>query len=201
MAFLLAVTMGLAADRFDTRRGYVLAEANAIHKAYLQADYLPQPATDAMRALLREYIPLRIANDDRAQVLANVQRSNELHKAMWAIQAEVARSGHSPDLVSSFGESLTEIVNLAETRVIAGFYARVPDTILLLLLAGSALALGMVGYSAGLAGRRSVLGALVLIVALAAVLTLVIDLDRPQEGFLRVSQQPLLDVQRLIGGG
>ena len=57
----------------------------------------------------------------------------------------------------------------------------------------------MVGYSAGLTGRRSVLSAAVLVVALAAVLTLVIDLDRPQEGFLTVSQQPLIDVQRQIG--
>ena len=152
MAFLLAVTMGIAADRFDTRRGLVLAEANAIHKTYLQADYLPQPATDQMRALLREYLPLRIASSDRAEVVAQIKRSQELHAEMWAIAAEVARSGHSPDLVSSFGESLTEVVNLNETRIVSGLYARVPDTILILLLAGSILALGMVGYSAGLPG-------------------------------------------------
>jgi hypothetical protein len=39
----------------------------------------------------------------------------------------------------------------------------------------------------------------VLVVVLGAVLTLVIDLDRPQEGFLTVSQQALLDVQQSIG--
>ena len=199
MAFLLAVTMSMAADRFDTRRGLVVAEANAIGTTYLQADYLPQPATDEMRELLREYLPLRIATDDVAQVRANVQRSTELHARMWAIQAEVARSGHSPDLVSSFGDSLSEIVSLNESRVVSALYARVPETVLLLLLAGSALSLGMVGFSGGLAGRRSVLSAVVLVVALGAVLTLVIDLDRPQEGFLRISQQALLDVQQWIG--
>ena len=78
-------------------------------------------------------------------------------------------------------------------------YSRVPQTVLILLLAGSALSLGMVGYSAGLAGRRSVLSAVVMVVALGAVLILVIDLDRPQDGFLTVSQQPLIDVQRVIG--
>ena len=118
---------------------------------------------------------------------------------MWRIAAEVARSGHSPDLVSSFGESLTEIVALNESRIVSGLYARVPETILLILLAGSALALGMVGYSGGLSGRRSILSAVVLVVALGAVMTLVMDLDRPQEGFLRVSQQALLDVQSWIG--
>jgi hypothetical protein len=199
MAFLLAVTMGMAADRFDARRGLVLDEANAIGKAYLQADYLPPAAADDMKGLLREYLPLRIASDDTAEVQASIGRSAELHAAMWAIAAEVAASGHSPDLVSSFGESLTELVSLNQTRIVAGLYARVPDTILLLLLAGSALALGMVGYSSGLSGSRSVLSALVLVVALGAVMTLVIDLDRPQEGFLRVSQRALLDVQQWVG--
>ena len=43
MAFLLAITMGMASDRFDSRRGLVLAEANAIGTTYLRAGYLPAP--------------------------------------------------------------------------------------------------------------------------------------------------------------
>ena len=43
MAFMLAITMGMAADRFDTRRGLVLAEANAIGTTYLRAGYQPSP--------------------------------------------------------------------------------------------------------------------------------------------------------------
>jgi hypothetical protein len=198
MAFLLAVTMGMAADRFDTRRGLVLAEANAIGASYLQASYLPDPQAEQMRELLREYLPLRIA-DDGARVQENIRRSMELHAQMWTITAEVARSGHSPDLMSTFGSSVTEIVSLNETRVVAGLYARVPGTVVLLLLVGSAASLGMVGYNGGLAKRRSVLSAVVMVIALGAVLTLVIDLDRPQEGFINVSQQPLLDVGQWIG--
>jgi hypothetical protein len=198
MAFLLAITMGMAADRFDTRRGLVLEEANAIGTAYLQADYLSDPAAEQMKELLREYLPLRIAGDS-SQVQANIQRSMALHAEMWAIAAEVARSGHSPDLVSAFGDSLSEVVSLNETRVVSGLYARVPETVVMLLLGGSVLSLAMVGYSAGLRRRRSVLSAVVLVIALGVVLTLVIDLDRPQEGLIRVSQQPLLDVQQWIG--
>jgi hypothetical protein len=198
MAFLLAITMGMASDRFDTRRGLVLADANAISAAYLQADYLPEADAETMKALLREYLPLRIASNDVEAVRANAARSLELQAEMWAINARVAQSGHSPDLVSSFGDSLTEVVNLHESRVISGLYARVPETVLLLLLAGSALSLGMVGYSAGIRGRRSVLSAVILVVTLGIVLALVIDLDRPQEGLVNVSQQPLLDVQAWI---
>ena len=46
---------------------------------------------------------------------------------------------------------------MATTREVAGIYARVPETVLLLLFVGSALTHGMVGYSAGLTGRRSTL--------------------------------------------
>jgi hypothetical protein len=101
--------------------------------------------------------------------------------------------------MSSLGDTLTEIATIGERRVISALYARVPDTVLLLLLIGSALSLGMVGYSAGIKGRRSMLSAVVLVVALGIVLCLVIDLDRPQDGLINVSQQPLTDVQQVIG--
>ena len=39
---------------------------------------------------------------------------------------------------------------------------------------------------------------LVLILAFASVLYLIMDLDRPLEGLLLVSQQPMIDVQHLI---
>jgi hypothetical protein len=198
MAFLLAVTLGLASDRLVAGRGLVWAEANAIGTAYLQADYLPAPAAEEMKELLRQYLPLRIV-DDPAQVPANIQRSAAMHARMWAINAEVARSGHSPDLVSAFGDSLSEVIALNETRIVSGLYSRVPETVILILLAGSALSLGMVGYAAGLKRRRSVLSAVVMVVALGVVLTLVIDLDRPQDGIIQVSQQALMDVQTWIG--
>jgi len=198
MAFLLAVTMSMAADRFDTRRGLVLEEANAIGTVYLQADYLPEPQAEQLKALLREYLPLRIATGDRAQVLANLERSVELHGRMWSLADEVISSGYNPDVMSSFGESLTDLVRLNETRVTAGLYARVPETVLWLLLIGSALSLAMVGYSAGMRGKRTILSAVVLTVALGIVLMLVIDLDRPQDGVITVSQQPLLDVQSWV---
>ncbi len=200
MAFLLAVTMGFAAERFDARRGLVVDEANAIGKAYLEAGYLTQPDSDRLQELLREYLPLRIVTaGDRAVIAANFQRSQELQLQMWAIEQDVARSGYLPDLVSSLGDSLTDLRSLHESRTVARDYARVPETVLWLLLAGSALSLGMVGYGAGLTEKRSVLSAVVLVLVLGAVITLVIDLDRPQEGFLQISQQALLDVQQWIG--
>ena len=199
MAFLLAVTMGMASDRFDTRRGTLLAEANAIGQAYLQSDYLPESSAGELKELLREYLPLRIVPSDLDQLPVNLARSRELHAEMWAVFSTVAATGYIPDLMSSLGDSLTEVVNVDETRVTSGLYARVPETVLWLLLLGSALSLGMIGFSAGVKGHRSVISAVVLVLALGIVLAMVIDLDRPQDGLINVSQQPLTDVQRWIG--
>jgi len=46
LAFLLAVTMGMASDRFDARRGIVLDEANSIGTTYLRAGYLPRTGVE-----------------------------------------------------------------------------------------------------------------------------------------------------------
>jgi hypothetical protein len=199
LAFLLAITMGMASDRFDTRRGLVLEEANAMGTTYLRAGYLPEPASSKIRNLLREYVPLRVSTSDRATLLANIQRSEELLQQMWSEAEAEAKVTQQGDLMSTFIESLNETIDLHESRVAAGVYARVPASILWLLVVGSVLTLGMVGYSAGLTGRRDLLSAIVLIVALGAVLTLVVDLDRPREGFVQVSQQPIIDLQERIG--
>ena len=199
LAFLLAITMGMASDRFDTRRGLVLEEANAMGTTYLRAGYLPEPASSEIRNLLREYVPLRVAPSDRATLVANIQRSEELLQQMWSVAEAEAKVTQQGDLMSTFIESLNETIDLNESRIAAGVYARVPASILWLLVIGSVLTLGMVGYSAGLTARRDLLSAIVLIVALGAVLALVIDLDRPREGFVQVSQQPIIDLQQQIG--
>jgi phage-related protein len=198
LGFLLAITMGMASDRFEARRALVLEESNAIGTTYLRAGYLPEPASSRTRELLREYVPLRINVPDRQQLAANFARSEEIHTELWAMAEQLARDSSS-DVLATYIESLNEMIDLHSTRVAALIYGRVPETVLLLLIIGSALTMGMVGYSAGLTGRRSLLSALVLVVVLAAVLTLVLDLDRPREGLVVVSQQPMIDLMNRLG--
>ena len=199
LAFLLAITMGMASDRFDTRRGLVLEEANTIGTTYLRAGYLPEPASTEIRTLLREYAPLRIAPSDLGTLQANSARSQEVLDELWVIAEDVARSPEANDVTALFIESLNETIDLHTTRIIAGVYARVPETILWLLVGGTVLTLAMVGFSAGTTGQRSVLTAVVLVLAFGAVLTLVIDIDRPRDGFITVSQVPLIRLEQQLG--
>lgn len=91
------------------------------------------------------------------------------------------------------------MIDLGEARLTAIQYARVPETVILLLFLGAALSLGTVGFHAGLHRHRSLINAVMLVIVLGAVIMLVVDLDRPRRGFLQVSQQPMLDVNDQIG--
>lgn len=198
LAFLLAITMGMATDRFDTRRGLVLTEANAIGTAYLRAGYLPEPASSQSRTLLREYVPLRIAPDESSELGSQLERSEEILAELWAVAESLALETPDSDLLGLYIESLNEVIDVSASRVTAVVYARVPETVLAVLFVGAALALGVVGFNAGLTGRRSPLTAVVLIVVLGAVITLIVDIDRPQGGTLTVSQQPMVELEKQL---
>ena len=68
-----------------------------------------------------------------------------------------------------------------------------------LLLAFTVLAMGVVGYENGYAGART-LGVTTLLCALTALVILVIvDLDRPRRGLIRVSQESMVSLQKNLG--
>jgi len=198
LAFLLAITMGMASDRFEARRALVLDEANAIHTAYLRAGYIPEPYSEESQKLLREYVPLRINTDDNEKLAANFARSEEIQGELWAMVEKMAKT-ESSDVFALYIESVNDVINMHKARATAIVYGRVPETVVILLILGAGITMGMVGYGAGLTTRRSLLTALVLVVLLSVVLTLVIDLDRPRNGFLQVSQHPIIDLMNDLG--
>ncbi len=53
----------------------------------------------------------------------------------------------------------------------------------------------LVGLQSSYGERQNWLSLVVLVLVFAVVLTLIVDLDRPLEGLLTVSQQALLDLQ------
>jgi hypothetical protein len=194
MAFLLAIATGMAADRFDARRAVVLEEANSIGTTVLRAGYLPDPYRTELTALLHEYVPLRIV-EDLDELETKIARSVEIQNELWTITETLAREHGDLPVVAIFIESLNETIDVHESRITAGLYSRVPPTVIWFLVAGVAFSVGMVGYNAGLTGRRSMISAVVLAVALSAVLFLVVDLDRPSGGLIRTNQQPLVDLR------
>jgi hypothetical protein len=88
------------------------------------------------------------------------------------------------------------MIDLHASRMQAALRSRIPGAIWLGLFAVAALSLAAMGYHAGLSGTRRSLATIAVAITFSVVIELIADLDRPQEGVLRVSQQALLDVQR-----
>ena len=195
LAFILAFTFGLAAARFDTRRQVLLDEANAIGTTYLRAGMLPERGEE-VRRLLRDYVSARLEAVRSGNIAEGIRRSENIQQRVWTEAEDVAQKNPNSIIVGLFVQSLNETINLHAKRVQAGVRSRIPGAIWVGLFAVAVLSLAAMGYLEGLSGTRRSLAILAVAIAFSVVIELIADLDRPQEGVLRVSQQALLDVQR-----
>lgn len=194
LAFILAFTFGLAASRFDERRHVVLDEANAIRTSYLRAGTLADPERSEIRRLLCEYVDLRLTAIERAQIEQSLPQSDKLQSQLWS-QAEAAAAKDRSDVTGLFIESLNQMIDLHATRLMVGMRSRIPPIIWSALYSVALLAMATLGYQEGLSGTRRSIASLAVVVVFSIVMFLIVDLDRPLEGQLRTSQQPLIDLQ------
>ncbi|HEY6153374.1 MAG TPA: hypothetical protein VIW07_06520 [Candidatus Udaeobacter sp.] len=195
LAFVLAFTFGLAAQRFDMRRQVLLDEANAIGTTYLRAGTLPERGEE-VRRLLREYVNVRLKAMQSGKVAEGIRGSEDIQQKVWTEAEAVGVKNPNSIVVGLFIQSLNEMIDLHAARMQAGLRSRIPGAIWLGLFAVAALSLATMGYHAGLSGTRRSLAIVAVAVTFAVVIELIADLDRPQEGILKVSQQALLDTQR-----
>jgi hypothetical protein len=195
LAFVLAFTFGLAAARFDTRRQVLLDEANAIGTTYLRAAMLPERGEE-IRGQLRDYVDVRLKAVQSGNIAEGLRRSQSIQDQLWAQATAVAEKNPNSIVVGLFVQSLNEVIDLHAKRVQAGLRNRIPGAIWVALFAVAVLSLAAMGYHAGLAGTVRSLAVLAVALTFSAVIGLIADLDRPQEGTLKVSQQALIDLRQ-----
>jgi hypothetical protein len=200
LAFILAFTFSLAAQRFDTRRQVLLDEANAIGTAYLRAAMLPQHEEE-IRSLLREYVDVRLAALQTDGVAEGIRKSEELQNRIWDRAVALARDNPDSVVVGLFVQSLNEVIDLHAKRITAGIRNRVPAVIWIALFAVAVISLGAMGYHAGLVRTSRSLAIVAVGLTFTVVIGLVADLDSPREGFLKVSQQALVDLRESMKPG
>lgn len=196
LAFLLAFTFSMAASRYDVRRQLLLDEANAIGTTWLRAGLLPEGGEE-IRTLLREYTDVRLAAPHDLQ--ESIRLSEHLQGELWNRAAPLATSGRNPVIVALFIQSLNDLIDLHAKRLTASVRNRIPLSIWAALYCVTALSFAALGYHAGLVRVRRSLALLPVALTFAVVIGLIADLDRPQEGTLTVSQEPLLDVLKSMG--
>lgn len=198
VGFLLAFMTSMAADRFSARRALVLEEANAVGTAYLRAGYLPEPYPAEGRDLLREYVDVRLDAVVPGQAEAAIARSEEIQLDLWRSAEEVVIATGGSDVYALYLESINQVVELHSQREIAAFYTRLPANLLLAVFGLTLLGMFILGFGNSMDNKRSLIALLTLILVFGSVLYLIMDLDRSQEGFFQVSQQPLISLQERI---
>ncbi|MBS0642035.1 MAG: hypothetical protein JSS43_19390 [Proteobacteria bacterium] len=154
LAFVLALTLSFASNRFNERRAGTLAEANAIGTAWLRAEAIGQPRGNEIARLLEQYTQVRLdfvrTGDDPDRLAALNQQTNTLQSAIWGHAAALVREQPGP--VSTWLASSINDAFDAGTEERFGFAFRLPSQIVWLVVGLVILGVGAIGYQLGLKG-------------------------------------------------
>jgi hypothetical protein len=199
LAFMLAFTFSMSAGRYDTRKQMLLDEVNAIGTAALRAQLLPEPHRAQCGDLLKQYVDIRvdIAADPR-QMAEGLKASEAIQAQLWAHAMELARADMNSDIGALFVESLNTVIDLHTSRVTVALQYRIPTVIWSVLFALTILSMAGVGFQFGIIGRYSVAVNIILACSFALVVGLISDLDRATTGMLKVSQKPMVELQKKL---
>ena len=195
LAFVLAMTFSMAASQHDLRRKSVLEEANAVGTAYLRSDLLDPQYRTEVRKLLREYVDVRLDAATGGDVHAAIVRSVEIHGLLWAQVSAAALAAPSTN-TALMVQSTNDVIDMHEKRVTAGLRYRIPGTVWIALSAIAILTMIVLGVQSSLAGRAGLVAVVPLSLAFAALIVLVVDLDRPETGMITVNQQAMVNLQK-----
>lgn len=104
------------------------------------------------------------------------------------------------DVAALYIESLNEIVEVHASRLAIGMQARIPIGIWIVLYGLTIFGMLSMGYHTGVVESKRSKATLILAISFAMVIAVIASLDRPG-GFIKVTQQPLVDLQASMSVG
>lgn len=195
LALLLGFTFSMSLNRFEKRKLLVLQEANAIGTCYLRSMLLPEPDRSAVAGLFGSYVDARLDfynhRDDQAQFKSAMDRTEKLQDELWSHARNAVQKDDRMITTGLFIQALNQVIDLDSERV-AAMENHVPEPVLLLLLLIAVMAAMLVGHGCGLAKRRHLLSTTIVALLIALVMIVIMDLDRPSRGLIRVSQESII---------
>jgi hypothetical protein len=204
LALLIAFTFSGAASRFEDRRHLITDEANAIGTAYLRVDLLPGDEQPAIRELFRQYTQARsTAYRNAADQLAigggeGAARWTAMQGEIWTkAWAACRRAEAPPQATMLLLPALNEMIDITTTRATAS--QNHPPPVVFGLLGGLCLVSALlVGYGISPSKGRSWFHPLMFAAILSLTVYVIIDLEFPRLGLIRVdaADQVLIDLQR-----
>jgi hypothetical protein len=193
LGLIIGFSFSMATGRYDQRKNFEEAEANAIGTEYVRADLLPADEASRVRALLREYTGERIRFytsknwDDIDQIRSDTAKMQD---QLWAAASATANSQPTPvrALVVS---GMNDVLN-SEGYTQAAWWNRIPVSAWFLMIGIAVFCNVLVGF-----GSRKMKPRLLMVLPLVVAVSffLIADIDSPRGGVIRVHPQNLERLQ------
>lgn len=194
LGLILAFTYASGVSRFEARKQAVVAEANTLGTAFLRAGFIAEPGNQDLREVIFEYAKTRTFMSE--QMLRGAEREEILGISLLAQASlwpalEKALSQEKPGAIeTSMIVAMNDVLD-AHTIRLAAILDKLPPTVIWMLIFISAATLAVTGFNAGLSGKISRWRTTALALVMIGVMLLIIDYDRPTDGFIRVPHQSI----------
>lgn len=203
MGLMLAFTFGMALTRHEKRIDILLNEANDIGTAILRSDLYPEPHRGQFREDFKAYVEARVsyfqAATDTHRILAAKRESSAIARRLWKRAAALAYdSTVAPVATMQMAPALNNMIDTAELR----WYMsrnKVPESVVWVLFALICICSFLSGYSSS-TRRMDWISTFSICLLLAAVVYLIIDMDRPRRGMITLgaANQAMLDLRGMF---
>jgi len=196
LGLLIGFAFSMAVTRYDQRKNYEEAEANAIGTEYVRADLLPTQDAALVRELLKKYLDQRILfyTTREQQTLSRVNTDTaDLQNQLWSAVRSTASTQPTP-ITALAVSGMNDVLN-SQGYTQAAWWNRIPTAAWVLMTVIAVCCNMLLGYSAHHTERRL---SLVLPIAVALSFLLISDIDSPRGGNIRVAPQNLLSLAQSL---
>ena len=198
LGLIIGFTFAMAIARYDLRKTYEEAEANAIGTEYLRAELLDPKSNAKVKSLLSDYLTLRIdyyREHDKKQVNQLNMQTIQIQTQLWNEVASQARSTPNP-ITALAAAGMNDVLN-SQGYTQAAWWNRIPLAAWTLMMAIAICSNMLVGF-----GARNFMKNIGLFMIFPLVVStsffLIADIDSPRGGIIRVEPHNLMELQKSL---
>lgn len=198
LGLIIGFSFSMATNRYDLRKNYEEAEANAIGTEYVRADSLPTNEASRTRALLKEYLDQRIlfyeSRDERQLQQINA-RTGQLQSELWST-VQISASAQPTPITALAVAGMNDVLN-SQGYTQAAWWNHIPVGTWLLMGTVAIIANFLLAYGT-LSKNETIVRLLALPLVLGIAFFLIADIDSPRRGIIVVRPQNLLSLAQSI---
>ncbi len=190
LGLLVAFSFSGAAGRFEAKRHLIVEEATAIETAYLRIDLLPAALQTALHEKFKQYVDARLAVYEKLPDMeaadVEMSRAVALQREIWQLSVAACREVSTPATVQLVISSLNAMIDASTARS-AALRAHAPAIVFVLLGVVSLVCSFMAGFDASARKTRSWVHLLGFAAILAIAFYVILDLEYPRVGLIRLA--------------